>query len=241
LGGVGISLEDLTTLYVALADDGEASALRYLASAPAVPGKALMTRAAAWNVGDILRGSPPPDGVALERARPVAYKTGTSYGFRDAWSLGYSPAYTVAVWVGRVEGSPRPGAFGRNTAAPLLFELFDLLPPEPADAPPAPRGAGRHPSVRLAPALQRYMPWGATLLTGEAAGPRIVFPPVGAVLDSIGQNGGTPPYRWAVNGVPLAPPPVGSAPSWRPDGPGFARISVTDQNDQTATESIRLQ
>lgn len=250
LGGVGISLEDLTALYVGLAEHGRAAALRYRAADPAAPGAPLMTDMAAWQVGDILRGSPLPDGVAMSRHRPIAYKTGTSYGFRDAWSVGYSPAYTVAVWVGRVEGSPRPGAFGRNTAAPLLFKLFDLLPQEGDAVPAPPRPAAREASLRLAPALQHYAP-GRTTLPGGGAGPRIIFPPADATLDAIGSkgaatpialeaSGGTPPYRWAVNGVPLPAPPLGTAPSWQPDGPGFARVSVTDGKNRTATEGVRL-
>lgn len=252
LGGVGISLEDLAALYVGLAQEGRVARLRHLLSDPASPATPLMTSEAAAEIGAILRGSPPPDGVAPGRPRPVAYKTGTSYGFRDAWSVGYSPGYTVAVWVGRVEGSPRPGAFGRTTAAPLLFKLFDLLPPEPDAAPARPRLTGRGEEGRLAPALRRYVPRADLLLSGGLPGPKIIFPPAGATLDTLGPNGGatpialeasggTPPYRWAVNGVPLSPSNVGASPSWLPDGPGFVRLSVTDRDNRTASESIRLQ
>ncbi len=244
LGGVGISLEDLTSLYVGLADQGRVTPLRYLAADPAAPGEALMTREAAAKVGDILRGTPRPDGVSMLRPRPVAYKTGTSYGFRDAWSAGYTSGYTIAVWIGRVEGSPRPGAFGRNTAAPLLFKLFDLLPAEAEEpaAKPAKEGKGR-----VAPSLKRYAPRSATLT--NAPTPKIMFPPTGATLDfdedarpiALEAAGGTPPYRWAVNGVPLPVEAVGTTVSWKPNGPGFARLSVTDHNNQTASASVRLQ
>ena len=250
LGGVGISLEDLTMLYVALANDGRVGALRYLAAQPEAPGATLMTREAVRAVGDILRGTPLPDGVSLGRPRAIAYKTGTSYGFRDAWSVGYSPAYTVAVWVGRVEGSPRPGAVGRNTAAPLLFKLFDLLPTE-TETPMRARTPAIAAQAHLAPALKRFAPRSA-FQSATAADPKILFPPPGATLELTAENGaavpialeaggGTPPYRWAVNGVPLAPAQIGTAPSWLPDGPGFTRVSVTDAANRTATASVRLQ
>jgi penicillin-binding protein 1C len=150
--------------------------------------------------------------------------------------------------VGRVEGSPRPGAFGINTAAPLLFRIFDLLPQEP---PPSPTGktAGEH---RLAPLLRRFSAEGEAALPLEPAGPRIVYPPPGATLDiieaggatvpiALEASGGRPPYRWIVNGIPLPNPPIGSVISWVPDGPGFARISVTDSDNRATSEELRLE
>jgi penicillin-binding protein 1C len=248
LGGLAISLEDLARLYVALADGGEVGPLRLLASDPMGARTALLTRAAAHQVGDILRDTPRPDGVSPARSRAVAYKTGTSYGFRDAWAVGYSGRYTVAVWVGRVEGSPRPGAFGINTAAPLLFRIFDLLPQEPPP-PPAMKSAGAH---RLAPLLRRFSAEGEAALPPEPAAPRIVYPPPGATLEIVAAggatvpialeaSGGKPPYRWVVNGIPLPKPALGSVMSWVPDGPGFARISVTDADDRASSEELRLE
>jgi penicillin-binding protein 1C len=248
LGGLAISLEDLAKLYVALANGGEAGPLRLLDSDPMGSTTALLTRAAARQIGDILRDTPRPDGFAAVRPRSVAYKTGTSYGFRDAWAVGYAARYTVAVWVGRVEGSPRPGAFGINTAAPLLFRIFDLLPPEPP-SPPTQETAGEH---RLAPLLRRFSAQGEAVLPPEPGGPRIVYPPPGAILDiveaggatvpiGLEASGGKPPYRWIVNGIPLPDPPIGSVVSWVPDGPGFARISVTDADNRATSEELRLE
>ena len=64
-----------------------------------------MTAQAAHEIGNILRETPRPDGLAPARTHVVAYKTGTSYGFRDAWAIGYTDTYTVAVWVGRIGGT----------------------------------------------------------------------------------------------------------------------------------------
>jgi penicillin-binding protein 1C len=238
LGGLGISLQDLAALYAALADGGRAAGLRLLADEPVSGGVPLMTARAAADVGDILRGLAPPDGIAPRPGAAIAYKTGTSYGFRDAWAAGYSERVTVAVWVGRVEGSPRPGAFGRNTAAPLLFKIFDLLPEPSGSRAPAPV---RHESGTLAPALRNFAP------RGGGGGLRILFPPEGATLEAGGATpialeaaGGVPPYRWAVNGVPLPPLPRGSIPSWQPDGAGFTRISVIDQANASVSAEIRV-
>jgi penicillin-binding protein 1C len=241
LGGLAISLEDLAQLYVALADGGEAGPLRLSSSDPAGSTTALMTRAAAREIGGILRDTPRPDGVSSARPRAIAYKTGTSsYGFRDAWAVGYTQRYTAAVWVGRIEGSPRPGAFGINTAAPMLFRIVDLLPEEPAP----PQSLNPRREQRLAPLLRRFSP--------ESAGPRIIYPPPGVTLDimpagdaavpiALEASGGKPPYRWIINGIPLPSPPIGAVMSWTPDGPGFARISVTDADNQGASEELRLE
>lgn len=61
-------------------------------------------------------------------AKKIAWKTGTSYGYRDAWAIGVTPKYTVGVWVGNADGEPRPGLIGVQAAAPILFEVFGLLP-----------------------------------------------------------------------------------------------------------------
>ena len=105
-----------------------------------------MSPVAAWYLTRILSDTPPPPswlaGGNRARAPLVAYKTGTSYGFRDAWAIGYTADYTVGVWVGRPDGSFSSGRMGRDTAAPMLFAVFDQLPNR--DLAPAPPAAGRH-------------------------------------------------------------------------------------------------
>jgi Membrane carboxypeptidase/penicillin-binding protein PbpC len=181
-----------------------------------------MTQASAHMIAGILRGTPTPDGVAPPVGRAIAYKTGTSYGFRDALALGYSGRYTVAVWAGRTDGTPRPGSYGRNTAAPLLFHIFDLLPPEPVFPIATQPNAGGF-ARRVGAALKRFIPSAdvATTVANRKSPPRITFPPNGAhvVLAREGSSfaplaleamAGAPPYRWAVNGQPLAPAPIGA-------------------------------
>lgn len=252
LGGVGISLLDLTRLYVGLAHEGRVAPLR-LVSRPGPGDAMLMTPHAAAEITEILHGAPPPDGwmprALAAGAQQIAYKTGTSYGFRDAWALGYSPNWTIGVWTGRADGTPRPGAYGRNTAAPLLFSLFDLLPAEPGSD-GAVLAAGNTPP--LPRALARFADRDGLHALPNAKPPRILFPPDGAQLDvgdatgrlgpvELEADSGSPPYRWAVNGVPVAAAQLAGLPRWQPDGPGFARITVTDAIGQKSSATIRLQ
>ena len=133
-----------------------------------------------------------------------------------------------ALGVGRTEGTPRPGAHGRNTAAPLLFGIFDLLPPEAAPVAERPLPVAR----ATAPGLRRFVPNKEQigLAPRRATPPRITFPPSGARLDlarndsgetllSLEASGGAPPYRWIVNGHPLPAVAVGAPTLCLPDGP----------------------
>lgn len=131
LGGTGARLEDLVGTFSALQRGGLAGRVRYVPEAP-TRDRRLLSPGAAWIVRNILEaGARPgePEGM-FERGRRarVAWKTGTSYGFRDAWALGTTAEYTVGVWVGRPDGTPLPGQYGAVTALPLLFDVIDSLP-----------------------------------------------------------------------------------------------------------------
>jgi len=145
LGGTGARLEDLVGAYAALNRDGVAGRVRYTGDAPRAD-RRLLSPGAAWIVREMLEANPRP-GSAIDtfdpRGRPrVAWKTGTSFGFRDAWALGSTRRYTVGVWVGRPDGTPLPGQYGAITALPLMFEVIDSLPRSRADAAPRPPPAG---------------------------------------------------------------------------------------------------
>jgi len=126
LGGAGASLEDLVGAYSSLARKGMAVAPRFVLSAP-VQERRMMSEGAAFIVRDILETGG-PIASALENKSGIALKTGTSFGFRDAWAIGVTQHYTVGVWVGRPDGTPNPGFFGANIAAPLLVDIFNALP-----------------------------------------------------------------------------------------------------------------
>jgi penicillin-binding protein 1C len=127
LGGVGISMWQLSQLYVALANSGRADPIHYLKipESTTAPQK-LCDKKSAKMTTAILREVPAPEGF-VDTHHQIAYKTGTSYGYRDAWAIAYSKEYTVAVWVGKPNNATQSRLTGRSTAAPLAFEAFALL------------------------------------------------------------------------------------------------------------------
>ncbi|MCD0505587.1 penicillin-binding transpeptidase domain-containing protein, partial [Bordetella petrii] len=131
LGGAGTTLEELVGAYRALARAGLAGRPRLAPGQPRVESR-MMSPGAAWIVRDILEGGGHPDRPLAQGGRPVAWKTGTSFGFRDAWALGVTDHWTIGVWVGRPDGTPNPGYFGANVAAPLLRDIVAALPSGPA-------------------------------------------------------------------------------------------------------------
>ena len=133
LGGAGVTLADMVAAYTAFAREGLSGKLRYTKASPEpAEGRRLLSPGAAYVIRQILEENPRPDlpggRLSLARSRKVAWKTGTSYGFRDAWCIGVTDRHTIGVWVGRPDGTPSPGQYGRATAAPLLFAIVDGLP-----------------------------------------------------------------------------------------------------------------
>jgi penicillin-binding protein 1C len=250
LGGVGVKLSDLTMLYAGLARGGTVLPLteRQEASAPPPSPRRLIDQVAAWYVGNVLIGTPPPENAVGGR---IAYKTGTSYGYRDAWALGFDGKRTVGVWVGRPDGAPVPGLVGRVAAAPILFDAFARMNRPIAPLAPAPKGVLVATNANLPPPLQRLRPGG---LPSESAEPRlrIMFPPNGARLElaaAVGAkpdplplkiSGGTAPLTVLVNGAPLARA-SGRTLFWEPDGPGFVRLTVMDARGAADSVLVRLQ
>ncbi|MFO1352158.1 MAG: penicillin-binding protein 1C [Gammaproteobacteria bacterium] len=256
LGGVGITLFDLATLYTGLANGGEVVPLRLRAEDPLGAEKHLLTPGACWYLSRILENSPPPETripfANSPNPRVFAHKTGTSFGFRDAWALGYDARYTVGVWVGRPDGSPSPGHYGRNTAAPLLFRVFDLLPAAaPRSNPAAPAGVLLASHAELPAPLQYFH--SAAMPAPRAAAPlAISFPVDGATVELAAgttgiadlpllASGGTRPWRWLVNGQPVTASPLRRQAAWTPDGAGFARVTVIDGQGQSASAQVWLQ
>ena len=247
LGGVGTTLSDLTALYTALAGDGKVRELRYLNASPPSRPSPLLSANAVWYLQDILHATPPPTNAlpyAVQRLpRPVAYKTGTSYGFRDAWTLGFDSRYTVGVWIGRPDGAPNPGRHGGNTAAPVLFQVFALLPSAPASRDPAPAEilSVAH-SDELPPGLRRLQ----TLPALAADDLKIAFPIDGATIElsndylPLVASGGRKPLQWLVNGRPLSADGWKRQAIWNIDGAGSARITVLDSAGRSASAAVWL-
>jgi len=204
LGGVGITLRDLVQLYAAIARGGTAVTLSDgLAPAPPLrAGPPVLEPDAAWQVSDILAGVPPPNNASPGL---IAYKTGTSYGYRDAWSIGFDGRHVVGVWIGRPDGTAVPGLSGITGAAPVLFEAFSRIGPRRAPRPPRPPGVLVATTAELPPPLRRFRHPDEKVVVRDA-GPEIAFPREGVTVD-LGIKAGDPsPLVIKVrNGSPPSP------------------------------------
>jgi penicillin-binding protein 1C len=242
LGGEGISLRDLALLYAALGDDGTAKPLAYTpdqaARRPGQPGMRLMRPESAREILDILRETPAPAGrapPALTQGGPrMAFKTGTSYGFRDAVAAGVVGDEAIVVWTGRADGGARGGLTGRDASLPLLFDVADALG--------APISAAHPIAPRSAPASLRT-------LTQTGDGPRLIFPPDGASIQVDGVGPGArglvlaaagDGLSWYVDGAPLAADPITGRTIWKPVAPGFYRLQVVDSAGRKASVRVRI-
>ena len=245
LGGVGIKLSDLVMLYSGLARFGTVLPLRERLDAPEPQARRLLAAVPAWYVANVLLGAPPPDNGVAGR---IAFKTGTSYGYRDAWSVGFNGKHTIGVWVGRPDGAPVPGLVGREAAAPILFDAFARLGP-PATLPRPPKGVLMTSNAKLPPPLRRFRPGGFVGGTSQAS-LHILFPPNGAFLDlsttdgkpdpvPLKLTGAVAPLTIFVNGVPVSPQQHGSA-FFTPNGPGFSRVTVIDGAGATDSVVVRI-
>jgi penicillin-binding protein 1C len=245
LGGVGIKLSDLVMLYTGLARLGSAVPLIEREGEVAQNPRRLLDPVAAWYVGNVLIGAPPPDNAPPGR---IAFKTGTSYGYRDAWAIGFDGRMTIGVWVGRADGTPVPGLVGRAAAAPILFDAFARSGNAPAPLAHAPKGAVFAATSKLPPPLQHFSADGG-LAASEP--PRIMFPPDGARIElakgaapepvALKIAGGAAPLTVMVNGVPLSAQGGRRTLFFAPDGPGFVRLTVMDARGATDSVSVRLQ
>ena len=253
LGGIGITLKDLVQLYTALASrDGRVALLTngIDANDAVNRGKTLLESAARWHVTDTLRGVAEPAGSP---ALDIAYKTGTSYGYRDAWSVGYDGRYVIGVWMGRADNTAVPGMTGQSAAAPLLFEAFSRIGRDRVSFAPAPPGAVRLAHGELPVAMRRYRTEEEALQisgTVRDAAPHIAYPPAGARIELsrgtdrvlsplvVKLQGGRPPFRWLANGKPLKKHLRRRQMHWVPDGPGTASLMVIDAAGRAASVDV---
>jgi penicillin-binding protein 1C len=238
LGGVGMTLDNLITLYSALPRGGvpfklhdEIQNAREAVAAPEMFGAN-----ASWYVADILSGTAPPDGVS---PLPISYKTGTSYGYRDAWAVGFTHKYVVGIWVGRADGTAVSELTGRTAAAPLLFKVFGALKPAQLQARALPPSTIISDAQALPATLKHF----GAVMTGAQAGtqgPQIMFPPDGAKLGRdlaedgtfrpvvLKLEGGTAPYAVLVNGKPMTKHFRSRNIEVEPGSKGYANLTVVD-------------
>lgn len=257
LGGAGVSLRDLVQLYTAFVNDGAALTLSDGSGRSGrdgdEPGKQLdppvLDRQASWRVGDILAGVDAPQNAPRIA---IAYKTGTSYGYRDAWAIGFDGRHVLGVWVGRADAAPVPGMSGIATAAPLLFDAFVRSGIKPVAFASPPPGLVVRARGDLPFALKKFGSGGETggTLVGVSPPPRIVYPPQGArvALSSRGSGrltplviklqGGAGPYRLIANGAPVQRPSRRKIINWTPDGAGASTLTVMDAEGRAASVSV---
>jgi len=242
LGGVGISLHDLVQLYAGLAQGGQGRGLYADLGQGGRDQPRLISDVAAWQVGNILRGVAPPPGAP---SGVVAYKTGTSYGHRDAWAVGYDGRHVIGVWMGRADGTPVPGAFGGELAAPVMFEAFGRLKPDFDPLPPPPPATLIIGAAELPLPLRRFRPRGAVFEEPQDA-PELTFPPDGARLAqangplTVKLRGGLPPFTLLADGLPVATGLHGREFDVPSPGRGFSTLVVVDRNGLSDRVSVRV-
>ena len=244
LGGAGLTLRQIGVLYAALADGGEARPLAWQETAlddfAPVGSFRLLSAESADEIVRVLRRAPHPGGrmpALLARGAPdIAFKTGTSYGFRDAWAAGIVGGYTLVVWTGRADGAPREGVTGRAAALPVLFRLADGV------SQLAPRGDM---GVDRQAEPPEETPQTLADFRADAA-PHILFPPDGAEVWSDRAGRGfilaaqaPGPVRWFADGETVSENALGE-PVWIPPGPGFYAVSAVDEAGRTSEVRVRV-
>lgn len=247
LGGAGMTLRDLTRLYGALGHDGRVPTLKWIETDvdDLTTSPMFFSSASAAEITRILQSGPTPEGRMPARltadAPEIAFKTGTSYGFRDAWAGGYARGHAVVVWVGRADGAPRPGETGRTAALPILFDVFDRVDTAldldgdaasrlEANDTPTPRQALTAFQADDAPPVILFPPEDASLLRRRAS-----HPSPGFVLSGRGSSN----LAWFVDGIPVPEDDAGAA-VWTPPSDGFFTVSAVDRTGQEVRVRVRV-
>jgi len=249
LGGVGLDLRNLVALYASLAQRGKPRALTTRRDGTATPTKpknrTLISPVAAHYVTKILLSAPPPPNA---RGGRIAFKTGTSYGHRDAWAVGYDGRYVVGVWVGRADATAVPGLLGRTAAAPVVFDAFQQIAPKRHPFPPKPLGAVATSGADLPPPLRRFDRHHQDRSKSRFDDPPVafVFPPDRSEVATseaglmLRVKGGMLPLTWLVNGKPFAERKLQRHTVFHGASEGFVQFSVVDANGHVASSTVRI-
>lgn len=235
LGGAGMTAIDLATLYTAMANDGLAKPLNWeVEQIKPETGVQILPPDTVQKITHVLAAATPPQGRLpghLSQSRSaISYKTGTSYGARDSWAAGYTKDHTIVVWVGRPDGAPRPGETGRESAAPLLFDVFDTFTDR---------------SARDFELTDKRLRESKTFKTALDAGPQISFPSDGSEV--LIQNSrkdlrlraqSSKALHFYVDGQ-LLEAQYGAA-TFKPKSPGFYTLRVVDSDGRSTLSRFRV-
>lgn len=250
LGGIGVSLEQLVTMYSALARGGEFKKLS-LSKKPASGQSArFYGKNAASAVADILIGTPRPQGRYVDDFnRKIAFKTGTSSGYRDVLAVGFDDTYTVGVWMGHPKAKPMPGKTGIRSAAPILFRIFDVLPNQAENTVATAKistqmtapinlrtlmTAAERPMFPGSKMFSISFPVDGSRFSGQqwASGSVPVYP--------IKMRDGKRPFNVFVNGKPIQFGSLTRSVTWKPKDPGFYSIIAIDRAGNVAESKVEL-
>jgi len=252
LGGAGLTLQDLVGAYASFPRLGKPVSLVIHRAEPEesndkAAARPILSAEAAWQVTDILSGLPQP--VSAE-SQAIAYKTGTSYGYRDAWAIGFDGRFAVGVWVGRADGTPVPKQTGAEAAAPILFKAFQTLGPDRAPLPPAPESLTKQAQTNAPLALKTARLASRKVASGNQ-NLSIAFPPDGAVLDlglergqegylAIKLSGGTLPVSVLFDGRPeeTGARHFGRTIDKSVENPGFVTVTVIDAKGDSSSVQV---
>jgi penicillin-binding protein 1C len=250
LGGIGVSLEQLVALYGSVARGGLFKSLSYSHTPDTGTSRRFIGQRAAAAVAAILRGTPRPRSrYVTEGGGQIAFKTGTSSGYRDALAVGFDATHTVGVWMGDPGARPMPGKTGANAAAPILFRIFDALASPDrrktvVDAPAFPRQAPINlkalRSARGVNEVSNSTPFSITFpvdgsripLRQGSSSPAAVFP--------IKMRDGERPFSVFVNEKPIKVGNLTRSVAWTPEARGYYSIVAVDRIGNVAVSRVVL-
>lgn len=242
LGGVGLTLEELVRLYGALARYGAAFDLQISPDAKPTAKTARVLSVSASEL--LIKSMLQPLQKQQSGDAPPVYKTGTSYGYRDAWTVGFDGRHVVGVWVGRPDNAPAGHITGTTAALPIFMDVFARLESEPH---PALNGEALVTNHDLPAHLQRFAEVKGQNRGIASTNPKIAFPPADADLQlhsggavALKVRGGSAPFTWLADGRPVASRALRRESSFQPTGPGFSTLTVIDAKGRTDQVSIRL-
>jgi penicillin-binding protein 1C len=239
LGGLGMTLEQLVALYSALAQEGEFSSLKFQKKESLDSTYRLFSALTAAQLTTILSQATIPEfGCGTNR---LAIKTGTSYGHRDTWAIGYNAEYTVGIWIGRPDGQPFGTFTGGSLAVPILRQIFKSLPVRLQNITPADMrniGSDRSPSHREIQVLHK-------------TAPQLLFPVHNTIIEvfdarqprsvTLSAMGGKRPYTWLIDGIPFSINTWHQKTPWTPQKPGFYSVTLLDFHGQSRSAKIEVQ